>query len=113
MLMVVDLLAVKRSCDLISGLKFASAGRTRRRTNNKMHPLREPSGHANSPLSSYQRLGMLQVGLKLRKFPEWRDVTPPRIGTYTRHTKERRRESSLRFFSSCATQLSLKRAFLK
>lgn len=99
MLMVVDLLVVKRSCDLISGgRKFASAGRTRRRTNNKMHPLREPSGHANSPLSSYQRPGMLQVGLKLRKFPEWRDVTPPRIGTYTRHEGKKTREFSALFF---------------
>jgi len=29
----------------------------------------------------HQRSGMLQVGLKLEKFPERRDVTPPEIST--------------------------------
>ena len=66
-----------------------------------MHPLHgDPFCHVNSSFSSYRRPSMLQVGLKLGKFLGWRDVTPPRIGTYIRHTKEpRRKDESALFFS--------------
>jgi len=79
-----------------------------------MHPFHHVKGRLSLlflPFSSYRRPGMLQVGLKLRKFLGWRDVTLPRIGTYTRHTKENQGErtgESFALFSACcyATQLS-------